>query len=60
MAIKYVTGDDGNRLTRPGDAPVSDREPQWGVIIMCGSESDQVALLERMISEGRTVRALVT
>ena len=42
-----------------GDAPIEDIEVNWDVIVQCDNESDQAALIERLIEEGRTVRAVM-
>lgn len=43
-----------------GDAPITDLlGEEWGVVIRCGSEVEQVQLLERFTAEGLDVRALV-
>lgn len=43
-----------------GEAEVDDvGEVQWGVIVSCEDESEQVDLLERLTDEGLTVRALM-
>lgn len=34
--------------------------PGWGVVVSCSSEQEQTELLDRMIEDGYTVRALVT
>ncbi|MDQ8706211.1 ParB/RepB/Spo0J family partition protein [Streptomyces sp. LHD-70] len=43
-----------------GDADQDDLSAVWGVIITAGSESEQVELLERFVSEGLNVRAVMT
>jgi len=42
-----------------GDAPIDDIPVVYGVVIECADEEEQADLLERMIAEGRTVRALM-
>lgn len=42
-----------------GDATVDDIEVNWDVIVHCEDETDQTALIERLIEEGRTVRAVM-
>lgn len=42
-----------------GDAPIDDIPVVYGVVIECANEEEQADLLERMIAEGRTVRALM-
>jgi hypothetical protein len=36
-----------------------DENGSWGVIVMCDTEQQQIELLQRMIDEGRVVRALI-
>ena len=58
------TEDDVNKLIEPpdpgGDADVDDINVSYGVIIDCGSEDEQLRLLERLGSEGLSCRALMT
>ena len=42
-----------------GDAPSKTTEESWAVIVECEDEADQVALIERLQGEGRTVRGSV-
>lgn len=42
-----------------GDAEIDDMPVVYGVVIECANEEEQSDLLERMIAEGRTVRALM-
>ena len=47
-------------LPEPGDADVDDDLPQlFGVVIECGSEAEQVELLERFTAEGLKCRAII-
>lgn len=40
------------------DAPIEDIPPVYGVVVECRDERQQTDLLERLIAEGHTVRAL--
>lgn len=42
-----------------GDAPVDDLPEAWGVIVECGSEHEQAALLAELDGRGHKVRALM-
>ena len=42
----------------PEDAPVEEIPTVFGVVVECANEREQTDLLERLIAEGRTVRAL--
>jgi hypothetical protein len=42
-----------------GDAPVDDLPEAWGVIVECGSEAEQAALLGELDGRGHRVRALM-
>jgi ParB-like chromosome segregation protein Spo0J len=59
--VKLVEGldDDSEDLPEPGDADTDDLENTWGVIITCGTEDEQVEMLQRFTDEGLNVRAIV-
>jgi ParB-like chromosome segregation protein Spo0J len=46
-------------LGEGGDASSAPIDEHWAVIIDCTDEADQVALIERLQAEGRTVRGVV-
>lgn len=43
----------------PGDAPPSGGDEQWGLIVECKDERQQVDLMERLEAEGFEVRPLI-
>lgn len=47
-------------LPEPGDAPVEQVPPSWGVVIEVPTEREQLDLLARFGAEGLRVRALIT
>jgi ParB-like chromosome segregation protein Spo0J len=60
------------RLGGPGDDPEPEAEPEaepdapvehvtekWMVVVECRDEADQVAMIERLMAEGREVKAIV-
>lgn len=44
-------------LPPPGDAPAVELPGQWGVIVECDTEAEQVALITRLTADGHRVRA---
>lgn len=58
-----LTGFDANELgpvlPDAGDAESEEGSAMWGLVIECGSETEQTTLLERFIAEGLRVKALV-
>src|SRR6266487_3487544 len=47
-------------MPEPGDAPVdADEGKRWGIIVECGTEDEQVRLLEELGGQGLNVRALL-
>jgi len=50
----------GDTMPEPGDAEVDHLDQAWGVIVSCGSEGEQLALLDRFAEEGLNVRALMS
>jgi ParB-like chromosome segregation protein Spo0J len=60
------TDEDVEKLLDPpgpegdGDAPVDNLPETWGVIVECGSEHEQAALLAQLDGDGYRVRALMT
>lgn len=58
FAEDAAEGSPADRLPEPGDAEVSHAEPTWGVVVRCGDEGQQTALLKRLLAEGLDVRAL--
>jgi ParB-like chromosome segregation protein Spo0J len=51
--------DDTEQMPEPGDAPTGDLEQAWGVIVTCGTEDEQLEILQRLGDEGLNVRALM-
>ena len=47
-------------LPEPGDASVEQMPESFGVVVECSTEHDQTELLERLSSEGYTVRAMIS
>jgi ParB-like chromosome segregation protein Spo0J len=51
--------DDSEPMPEPGDAPTDDLQQAWGVIVTCGTEEQQLDLLQKLGDEGLNVRALM-
>jgi hypothetical protein len=51
---------DRDKLPDPGDAASTDIEKQWGVIVFCQDEAEQVELMDSMIAEGKQCKALMS
>lgn len=49
----------GGPLAPEGDADTSEPLVAWGVVIDCSTEDEQARLIERLLSEGFSVRALM-
>jgi ParB-like chromosome segregation protein Spo0J len=47
-------------MPEPGDALIEDMPTAFGVVVECSTEEDQTALLERLSSEGYSVRAMIS
>lgn len=54
--LRKLTGSDDDFS---GDAPVDHIDAMWTVIVDCGNEQDQVALIRRLQAEGYRVKASV-
>lgn len=52
-------GDDTETMPDAGDADTGPSATVWGVTVTCRDEREQVGLLDRLTSEGYTVRALM-
>lgn len=63
LATGYDTDDLEKMLTKglseSGDADEDNMEYTYGVVIECGDEDEQKAILDEQIALGRTVRALI-
>jgi hypothetical protein len=53
------SGTSADVLPEPGDAETSEVSEQWGIIVTCHDEDQQLQLLERFQEEGLLCRALV-
>ncbi len=48
-----------DKLPEQGDAEETNIDKQWGVIIFCDDESEQVELIDSFLSEGKRCKALM-
>lgn len=57
--IEDILDSSPDGLLRPGDAETGQVAETFGVVIECKSEMEQAQLLDRLLGEGLTVRALM-
>jgi hypothetical protein len=55
-----VAGIGAEVMPEPGDADIEDLPPVFGVVVDCTGEDEQISLLERLSSEGYSVRSLMS
>ncbi|MGW0807381.1 hypothetical protein [Nonomuraea sp. NPDC002799] len=49
--------DDDEELPEPGDADTYTRPVEWGAVVTCDSEAQQVRLLDQLAGQSWSVRA---
>ena len=59
LGDELLGSSNGDKMSEPGDAETSDVAEQWGIIVECRSEEEQLELLERFQEENISCRALV-